>query len=379
MTIIGAVVLGGVLSLIAEKTFFRKKPNQIPVIISSAPQIPYNPAFNQAKETDFQLINSCFDLYEAVCSNKKTKDPSGFVKRDVEGEVEALRIMEKIVQNNKKISTQNVYEELANKIYTEERVKILKDLFEDVRKYMLKFIDAQPFQSLGLEERIILKKQIEKVVLEIPPPANIYSDELDLYTSNDVFYERTKENNLRIRIGGANLFTVNSKFNLAFTLAHELAHSIDPCELKYNQVDILAYHGLAECFGTPLVEQSGECMAHGRVSEIFADWVATHIVADLLTVSSEKYTIAQTRMALMNAVRDLCVEEEPYDDDRTPEDDKSPETPEELAASHPSSSYRVNHIFAQHPQIRKILGCKENQGPLLPGVPQQCFWKISSE
>lgn len=377
MSVLGAVVIGGLLSMIAERTLFRKKATQVPVFISS-----YQQSSNHSNLGDIEgkmNINPCFDLYQNVCFVNKSKDPSGFVKRDVEGEVEALRIMEKIIQKHKKISITQLYDQLVSEIYTIQRVTLLKSLFEDVRRYMLKFIDAQPFQALSLEDRIVLKRQIERVVLDLPPPAQIYADEPELYTSNDVFYERTKDDQIRIRIGGALLFTVNSKFNLAFTLAHELAHSIDPCELQHNKVDILAYHGLAECFGTPLVDQSGECKAHGRVSEIFSDWVATHIVADLLKESSEKFTIAQTRNALMNSVRDLCVEEEPYDDDRTPEDEKTPETPEELAASHPSSSYRVNHIFAQHPQIRKLLGCQENQGPLLPGVPQQCFWKLSTE
>ncbi len=369
MTILACLILGGLSALIVEKTVFKKRPTEIPVFIDSA--VPFSE--NRLN------INPCIDLYSFVCMTNKKQDPSGFVKRDAEGEVEALRVMEKIIRTHKKITNDQLNTKLVEQIYTAERVNLLKDLFEDVRKNMLKFIDAQPFQALSLEERIILRKHVERVSLELPPPASLYADETELFTSNDVYYERTNENRTRIRIGGALLFTVKSKFNLAFTLAHELAHSIDPCELKLDQVDILAYHGLAECFGTPLTEQAGECRAHGRASEIFADWVATHIVADLLTTAATQYTKAQTKNALMNAVRDLCVEEEPYDDDRTPEDGKIKETPEELAASHPTSSFRVNHIFAQHPQIRKILGCQENQGPLLPGVPQQCFWKLSTE
>lgn len=377
MSIIGAAVIGGLLSMIAERTIFRKKATQIPIYISTTQQNVSNSSISPIENKI--NVNPCLDLYQYVCFVNKTKDPSGFVKRDAVGEVETLRIMEKIIQTHKKIAASKVYEQLVSEIYTNERVEILKNLFEEVRKKMLKFIDAQPFQALSLEERIVLKRQIERVVLELPPPASVYADEPNLYTSNDVYYERTNDGQLRIRIGGALLFTVNSKFNLAFTLAHELAHSFDPCELKYNNVDISAYHGLAECFGTPLVEQSGECKSHGRVSEIFSDWVATHIVADLLNESTEKYTISQTKGALMNAVRDLCVEDEPYDEDTTSKDRNDLETSDEFAASHPTSSYRVNHIFAQHPQIRKLLGCKENQGPLLPGVPQHCFWKLSTE
>ena len=64
------------------------------------------------------------------------------------------------------------------------------------------------------------------------------------------------------------------------------------------------------------------------------------------------------------------------DDD---DDDESDEMELGLTASHPSAAFRVNRIFAQHPGVRKFLGCKDITGPTLPGVPAHCFWPIGQD
>lgn len=363
-----AAILGGIVVLILEWTVFRPRPVPLPVVISN-PTAPAPMSALAPHELEPHIrINPCVDLQSYVCTLVRSEDPTGEVRRDSEGEVEALRIYENIIRTHRRMSPEKIDEILVRKIYTADRTNRIRDLFKHAKLKLLQFIESQPFQALTESEKNILRRRVESVKLELPPPASVYADEPDLFTRNDVYYERTADGFLRIRIGGALLFTVRSKFNLAFTLTHELAHSIDPCELRNDDVDIVSYRKLAECFGSPIETLAAECTQKGKLSEIFADWVATHVVAELLAESSAHYTPTQLRSAVFSSVRDLC-----RDDD----DDTEPDSG--LSSSHPSAAYRVNRIFAQHPTIRKFLGCKDVAGPALPGVPSYCFWPMGAK
>ena len=355
LPIVGAV-MGGLVVLVIERTLFRPHPVPMPIAF---------PHVTTAQELDRSVRRDpCTDLHHYVCSIAQTEDPTGGVRTDAEGEVDVLRIYESIIRSNRSLTSEKVDEILVTKVYTPERTRQIRELFAQSKKHLLKFIDSQPFQALTRHDKSVLRERIENVTLELPPPASVYADEPDLFTRNDVYYERSIDGKVRIRIGGALFFTVKSKFNLAFTLAHELAHAIDPCELRSGAVDILSYRGLGECFGSPIDAIATECTARGNLSEIFADWVATHVVADILAESASSFTVAQTRAAIFNAVRDLCHSEETLDFD-----EKSG-----LSASHPTVAFRINRVFAQHPAIRKYLSCKATSGPTLPGVPSYCFW-----
>lgn len=366
---IASALIGGLAFLFLEWTFFRPRPVQLPLVLPSAStHTPSNSLAPHELETRLK-INPCVDLHSYVCSMVRAEDPTGYVRRDSEGEVEALRIYENIIRTRRKLSANKIDDLLVRKIYTPEKTKRIRELFAKAKESILKFIDSQPFQALTEEDKNIIRKRVEKVILELPPPASVYADEPDLFTRNDVYYERTADGILRIRIGGALLFTVRSKFNLAFTLIHELAHSFDPCELRSDNIDIVSYKGLAECFGAPVDTIPVECSNKGKLSEIFADWVATHVVADLISESAPKFTQTQLRSAVFNTVRDLCREDPSYDE-------IAEEGGTDLASSHPNVAFRVNRIFAQHPQIRKFLGCRDATGPQLPGVPSHCFWPV---
>ncbi|MEW6057702.1 MAG: hypothetical protein AB1540_13915 [Bdellovibrionota bacterium] len=355
---------GGLGVLILEWTLFRPRPVQLPVLLSSvSSHPPLGPIAPHELETRMK-ISPCVDLHTYVCALASLEDPTGNVRRDEEGEVEVLRIYENIIRSNKKLSSQQIDELLVKQVYTPERTRKLRDLFEKAKAGLVHFIDSQPFQALSEYEKQILRARVEKVRLELPPPASVYSDERDLFTRNEVYYERTSDGVVRIRIGGALLFTIESKFNLAFTLAHELAHAIDPCELISDKIDILSYQDLASCFGAPLETLVTECSPKGKLSEIFADWAATHVVAEILAEAAPRFTLTQVRSAVFNTVRDLCRDD--YDELR--------ESNSGLSSSHPNVSFRVNRIFAQHPGIRKLLGCRDAAGPTLPGVPSYCFW-----
>ncbi len=430
MTKILAVFLTGLLfgavSFFAiEWTYFRPVFIPIPHVSSQKQNPTALPAGISSEWQTPLYTNPCVDLNRYICSMKHAEDPTGSVKPDIEGEVEALRIYEQIIRSHKRISPEKVDELLVKKIYTPQRTKQMRKLFEKVKKHLLNFIESQPFDALSSMEKLELRKRIERVILELPPPASVYEDEPDLFTRNNVYYERTRNSTVRIRVGGALLFTIQSQFNLAFTLSHELAHAIDPCELHFDQINILSYKSLAECFGSFPLDIERECSPEGMLSEIFADWAATHVVASILQENTYQFTHGQIRSAVYSSVRDLCPEHDQPEllrsehlqpeflqevkatkrdgnatesnvhlsdvhttrsnvratvrngnstrSKNSPIDNLSSQ-PSGLSSSHPSVAFRINQIFAQHPQIRKFLGCRESTGPVLPGLPSYCFW-----
>lgn len=345
-----AAAAGGLCALLLV-SLFRARPVPLPVL-PSAPSPP--------------VVGPCVDLHSYACALVGSPDPTGEVRRDAEGEVEVLRVYERLMRTHRGLTPARADDLLVREVYTPERTRRLRAIFSAVQEHLLKFIDSQPFRALSFQEKALLRARVRRVRLELPPPASVYADEPGLFTRSEVYFERTADGAFRVRLGGALLLTVRSKFNLSFTLAHELAHAIDPCELRSDRVNILAYRGLAECFGAPEGALAGECAPSGKISEIFADWVATHVVADLLDEAAAGYTSTQLRSAVYNSVRDLCREDE--------EESTVSAHEHGLASSHPNVPFRVNRIFAQHPRIRKILGCKEVTGPLLPGMPAYCFW-----
>ena len=363
IALISAVV--GALSILMVQWIFRvvaKQKRPAETVISTV-MVPPSAAVNvDSIETPRMRLNACKDLYSYVCAVRTKTDPTGAVNRDSRGELQALRIYEDIIKKNPKLPMEKVDELLVKKIYTPARTKIVMETFRLARTRLLKFVDMQPFYSLSLEQKNILKERIMNVEIQLPPPASVYADEPDLYTRNDVFFEKTKDLKYRIRIGGALLFTVQSRFNLAFTLSHELAHAIDPCELKHAGIEVPSYNPIIECLlGKTDLEEA--CKAEGLLAETFADWVATHIVAEELD-NKKEYNLMQLQSALFNSVRDLCSDDEI--------ELTGPEVG--LAASHPSNEKRVNEIFAKHPTIQRILGCEEKGKSSVVGPVPQCFW-----
>ena len=290
----------------------------------------------------------CADLHRIICSKVgETRDPTGVVRRDLDGEIKALRIYEEIIRENPSWSSDQVDSALVERIYTQPRAQRVRGAFEWVRASALRFIEAQSEGVFSAHEKKILKSRIRHLELQLPIPALLYADEPDLFTKTGVFYERTPSGATRIRVGGAYLLTVTSWFNLLFTLSHEISHSIDPCELRSQKVQFPAYDRVTTCFiRTGLISMQGnrqECGDNDQLSETFADWMGVQLMGDAFQKYSTEFDAKQLRHAITNSVRDLCENDEAFF-----EDDLS---------LHPSPKIRIDQIFGQNPKVREILGC----------------------
>lgn len=294
----------------------------------------------------------CTNTYQFICQKKgDTSDFSGIVKPDLVAERQVYDLYRQISEKNPKWDSQQIDEELADQIFTTKRRNRISSAYLWVQRSMTRMIDRQPSSIFSATEKKALESRIKNTQLELPPPATVYADEPDLFTKSEVYYERLKSGRTRLRIGGAYLLVSRSWFNWVFTLAHELAHSIDPCEMKVFQIIPNAYQKITDCFirnkFIDISPKRVECGNNDQTSEVFADWVATFITAEALRHYSAEFEQNQIIFAARNSVRDLCEQES----DEDPLDSEY----------HPAPRIRIEKIFAQNPEIRKLLGCESFQ------------------
>lgn len=290
---------------------------------------------------------NCEGSYNFICQGDLPKnDPTGHVGLGFHGEIKALRTLRNIVRSHPDWTSEKIEEELVSEIYTQERRQKTLEVFTLVRSTLHAFIEKLPSHTLSNDEKIHLRSRLDRVELQLPPPASMYADAADLFTKNEVYYQRTGDGNIRLRVGGAYLLNASSLYNAAFTFAHELAHSIDPCELEIANLKPAIYQPLIQCFveaGWVEADRS-VCGPKEQVSEAFSDWVATQVVADILKQQSSGYSRKQKLISAVNAVRDLC--EQSSGIDRL------------VLSHHQSPEIRINSIFSTHPQVASFLDCR---------------------
>jgi hypothetical protein len=330
-------------TVVMSKLFWRTPENISSPPISQTLLLPVTTPYSKTPPPP----NPCRNIYQLVCQKGEIYDPTGTVRSDFAGEKQAHHLYEEIIRKHPNWGIAEIDEEVVKQIFTSRPRSRLINAFQWVKKDLEKFIDQQPNTIFNSQEKQSLKARIRKTQLQIPPPASVYSDEPDLITKNEVYYERMVDGQMRLRVGGAFVFIAKSWFNLVFTFAHELAHAIDPCEIRYARLSFPAYDRLAACFfRNHLIatrKDRLECGPNDQLSETFADWIAVQITSHTLTSFSREFHGLSLINAARNSVKDLCEQED---------------APNELDFEfHPPPQVRIEKIFGRNPTIRRILGC----------------------
>lgn len=337
--------------------FFRHNPGATSLSLDSSETAaltrnpgtsPLNRGTGASGQSSHSLNQLCGDIYPIVCAKKEAlRDPTGSVRSDLEGERMALHLYQEIVAQHPDWNSEQVDREFIDKVYTPKVRGRLESAYRWVRHSLIQFLDKQPASIFTSEEKRQLKQRLMKTKLDLPTHESPYPDEPDLLTKSDVFYEVLGSGQMRLRIGGAYPLSARSWFNIVFTMAHELAHSIDPCEVRYARLSYPAYDRLGACFlsqGLIAARKTRqECSHNDQLSETFADWMAVQVSAKALDHFATEFKGPQLLSAIINSVRDLCEEE-------------NEETEEDIAL-HPPAKVRINRIFGKSPQIRELLGC----------------------
>jgi len=354
--IISLITITGVVVLLGADFFLEQKSSKSPSQIQTQKQSSLN---TQHREP----FSICEDIYSVICSNQVLMDdPTGTVRSEIEGEQLAARTYENLKQLHPDWNRNQIHREFVRQVYTPKVRKQLESNFRWVRMTLIKMIDSQSQKIFTREEKKQLKQRLTKTQLDLPSGDSPYADEPDLLIKSEVFYELLGNHEIRLRIGGAYPLSVKSRFNIIFTLAHELAHAIDPCEIRSAHLSYPAYDRLTACFlnhGIIATRQNrSECGRHDQLSETFADWFAVEILAKALGQFATEFKNEALLAAVINSVKDLC--------------QINNGIPEENNDLHPSAQIRLNQIFGKNPKIREILGCTaipENTGD---GFPAYC-------
>lgn len=344
-------------------------------------------SLQQKKSTP--VLSPCNAPYQFICEGQShLEDPTGTLETEITGEQAAQRLLEKIRRDHPQWSEATLQEKLSDTIFNPTQHQRIQKAFAWVKREMLQFFAQQPDSVLSFAEKEKLKSFLRDTTLEIPPPAHVYQDQLELLMSDDVFYEKTEQGRRLLRVGGGYVLIYQSWFNLIFTLAHELAHSVDICEIKDDGLSFPAFDRLNACFIEQqliaLTPQRRECVAHDHLAEVFADWIAVQITSRALQTFKQEHPQAPLENAIRNSVRDLCsrthyehqegrgekLEISAQGEHPSSSLENEKHTPEE-SEFHPTAEVRVEKLFAQHPIIRALLGC---QAPPRDSQASFCTW-----
>ncbi|MNJ94883.1 hypothetical protein D3C87_125860 [compost metagenome] len=289
----------------------------------------------------------CLDPHATTCATGwPSIDPTGRVLSDAAGEIRALRVMRNIIRENPTWTSEQVQDALITIIYSEKRRTRFKDSFEWVKTALTNFIKEQPATVFSDSEKTTLLDRLAVIELQLPPPAAVYADAMDLVTKNTVYYERTPQGQMRLRLGGAYLLNTSSWYNMIFTLGHEMAHAIDPCETYQADITPKIYGELVACFVDAgwVAPDRSECGPEEQVSEVFADWIASELMGKALKVATKDYSSTDRTRAAINATRDLC-------------DQASTEDSLDLSL-HQQPRIRIGDIMGKNPSVRHTLKCE---------------------
>ncbi|MEK7691407.1 MAG: hypothetical protein AAB425_10355 [Bdellovibrionota bacterium] len=288
---------------------------------------------------------SCDDAFREVCIPSSLQDPTGVVDNVPIGEAAIERIRTRIAAENPEDPAE-ARRRLIEEVYSPARLQRAEAAFRWVKGAILDEIESwAKSRRINARERRLIARRIKQVSLEFPDPKYpIYgADDVDIALLDELDFQGTK-----VRVGGAYLIRVNSWFNLVFTLAHELAHAIDPCELLADGLRLPVLDRISACFDRSgwiaLRKTRKSCDQDDQLPEVFADWIATRVTAQALEIFAQEFHGNQVAAAVANSVRDLC-------------DDDTPGPNAREVHHHPTAEMRINRIFATHPTVRGLLGC----------------------
>ena len=303
----------------------------------------------------------CRKLYDEICFRPGKKDPTGRSSKTPESEARVLRIFEELVRKYPKELPEEIDERLAKRIYTQERIEKLNRIYSRTQTILKKLL--RRLTGPNKEAYEFYSNRIDGLKLELPPPASLYSDERSILTGDDALYYAVDGIPKKIRIGGALVNSIDSKFNLIETLSHEIAHTLSPCALIPTQTPWTFYIKPLQCLGYTKDKVQIECEHPGKMNEILSDWYAAQVVVEIMKEDTTEFSYNEKQEAIKNAVRDLC----------EADNERSPDPQHDWSKSHPSGADRINGIFAQHQKIQMTLQCDPTKKRMPFRISGQCF------
>lgn len=193
------------------------------------------------------------------------------------------------------------------------------------------------------------------------------NDHLQSYFDEGAFNTRLEDGRREITYCAGNFRKTGSSFNLAYLLAHEFSHSIDPCSVrpkdtsKMDRVFLESQHPFSNviaCLRSPdsvkadwsedfydqNVPSQTLCM-EDQISESFSDWMAAEVVPGFIRKLHPNLSTENYKEGFMNISRTLKCDVEISHSGGVD--------------SHPKPVARINSIMMTNRSIRDAVGCGE--------------------
>jgi hypothetical protein len=357
-------------------TYFRK-------IVLSGTGLVLHP---DCAEADKKPKNSCLDLMAGGLSNLLAKDLTGKSNGGLGGVPLNSGIQDTTYITDSQIfkaEKQALVDRMRKALNQEGLEKKVKDkVFPQVKKLLLDKIEA-------MVKDPTLKENLKEKVSAITFAGTDCSEDFGAGNSvsalliSNAFYNNTK-NIFKYCLGMSTQNT--SEFQMVYIIAHELAHSIDPCGITMGPSDFafeytaktlseaekeFPFEGIASCLRggksanasvilaplivTPAQQASqtgpqsspqvytdptfmGFCK-NDQITESFADWASAEILPEYIQANHPRLSTKQKRLGYSNVWRGNCG------------------TAMTGADVHPADSIRVNNILMAQPKIREQMNC----------------------
>ena len=142
----------------------------------------------------------------------------------------------------------------------------------------------------------------------------------------------------------------DSEFNLVHTVAHEIAHSIDPCQLfQNNGINPDLYRGPLKCMQQKGFILNGEENCDKNTYEGFCDFIASKVMPIYFSNSRHpNFTPLDFQNGYANSIKNLITKNDLNSEGTDHKD------------LHPSVQKRYQ-ILMQTPSIRRQMGCEDIQ------------------
>lgn len=273
----------------------------------------------------------------------------------------------------------------------EHQEKIEKKVIPEVKRLLLKKLNELEISD---EQRRFMANKI-KAIPERIDTACPDLVERDKPRSEDILSvllvpsAHYKPQTNRIKVCGGNILQSQSDFQLVFTLAHEIAHSIDPCNLgsgptnwrveykntsvpseldtQYpikniipclrSEKSVAARNFTTEVEDTEAAKKGNKPLdfCKDQINEAFADWIAAEVLPEYIE-THHKLSTTQALNGYGNVRRIHCKIEEKLDKS---EIDKKPIETRIKLLSYPANEDRINKIILANPKARAQMGCPE--------------------
>ncbi len=336
-----------------------------------------------------QLVNCLSSLYTTT-----EDDPalgSLYEKEDLRIQFSAEEALQLVQNRMFKDAASSITRSTVGTIPNELISKVEKEIFPTVQNLL-----RQRIRELPIDEPT--KSELERKVANIKFGAvqcgrtsvDYSSQLLQALYPNASYTESSGTNSQTISICPAYLRYSTSEFDLASMIAHELAHSIDPCKLggdvnggeframseadsdkaiedRYLRKDFISCLRSPTSIGArserPLdpPRDSEIMVANGfnrfcqadQINESVADWFAAETLAAYIPHRNSKLKTslsqAQVQSGMANVLRSFCSAD--FNHDR-PKDDP-----------HAPTVRRIDSIYLVQPKLRELMGCPKD----LPG------------